>query len=620
MTAHLAECRLCQARLGELDDSKRGPLASAEASGASFWAHGPGANGGGPQPDKGHFFEMLSQLGKRCGLDLPSSCRTSLDDPPPAQPPNEEPSPQAIPPQLGQYQLLEVIGEGGMGIVYRAQHLVMKRERALKLLHPDRVANAPDLARFYREIEAVARLEHPNIVVGHDAQEAQGHHFLVMEFVRGLNLSRLLARLGRLPIADACELMRQAAVGLDYAHAHELVHRDVKPSNLLLSDRGVVKILDLGLASHRAEDRADERDVVLGTVDYIAPEQWQSAEGVDRRADVYSLGCTLYQLLVGKPPFGDLPESHRVKAEAHCRQSPPSARAERSDVPAALEALLERMLAKRPQDRPDSAAEVAKALARFTAGSDLVGLLERAGHEVDTEKIPRGKLSTLFSRRKPGQSVSRRVALAMLLLPVASLGLMGVRLIPWWSPLKLLPKDLAATQLISPQEGNRFTLSGANGFTLAAQADPAMLPLGTLQGVYRLSTTLFLSKGTERAGLFVDYGKAAGDRADRAAQAIVFVRGQNDLYTLQWQRLEFVGAGPPHEEPEPPLGSVQVTSGERIYLEVECGPEGIRAVWCNARRLPKFFRTMEFLPDGVAGAIVSGGEAEFGPVNYSLRR
>ncbi len=615
MTAHLGECRLCQARLGELDDSKRDPLASA-ASSSPLW---PRSSDAGLEPDKSHFLAMLSQLGKKCGLDLPVSWRNSLDEPPP-DPPASTPAFQPVPQQLGQYQLLEVIGEGGMGIVYRVRHVVMKRERALKLLHPSRVASAPDLARFYREIEAVARLEHPHIVVGHDAQEAQGHHFLVMEFVSGLNLSRLLGALGKLPIADACELVRQAAVGLEYAHAHGLVHRDIKPSNLLLSDRGVVKILDLGLASQRTDDRADERDVVLGTADYIAPEQWISADRVDRRADVYSLGCTLYQLLVGRPPFGDLPESYRVKAEAHCQRAPAAARSQRSEIPAALEQLLERMLAKRPEDRPASAAEVATALARFAAGSDPIDLLKRAGHPVDdTVRIPRGQLSTLLNFKSARPRVSRRSALAALALLLTG-GASVLWLIPRWRPAQPLPAEPKAAHWSRGHEGESLTLTDHGGYRVAAGEHPGLVLLGTLEkSVYRLSTEIKLEQPVARAGLYFDLARSLDADSSTTAQALVFVRGDNDKYFLQWQRIPFRGSEALPVHALTPVGSFHPGLTQR--LEVEFGPEGVRAVRCNGQLMPKeAFPAFELRNSGEVGLIAIDGVAQFGPTFLRFKR
>jgi hypothetical protein len=200
-----------------------------------------------------------------------------------------------------------------------------------------------------------------------------------MDFVEGLDLARVLERHGRLSVPDACEAVRQAALGLQHAFERGLVHRDVKPSNLLLASGGRVQVLDLGLARSFAEAAADTmtaRDMVLGTPDYLAPEQWEHAHAADHRADIYSLGCTLYHLLAGRPPFaGERYHFLPQKMRAHL-ETPPAPIAEvRPEVPAGLAAVLDRMLAKGPAQRFQSHAEVAEALRPFTAGSDLAAVV-----------------------------------------------------------------------------------------------------------------------------------------------------------------------------------------------------------------------------------------------------
>ena len=212
---------------------------------------------------------------------------------------------------LGQYEILDLLGEGGMGQVFKARHRRLDRIDALKRIHPNRL-EAPDaLRRFLREAKAAARLAHPNIVTIYDSGEVDGVHFLAMEYVPGVDLSATVKKQGPLPIGEACEYIRQAALGLQHAHSRGLVHRDVKPHNLLLTaDRAQVKILDMGLARlHTAEDEKESASeltrpgVFMGTPDYMAPEQAIDSHTVDIRADVYSLGCTLYYLLAGRPPF-----------------------------------------------------------------------------------------------------------------------------------------------------------------------------------------------------------------------------------------------------------------------------------------------------------------------------
>jgi serine/threonine protein kinase len=287
---------------------------------------------------------------------------------------------EPLPKHLGQYEVLEKIGQGGMGTVYKALHIRLKRLVAMKMLSAARLADPPAVARFQREVEAVGRLSHPNIVQALDANEINGQHFLVTEFVDGVNLSQLIRSVGPLPIADACEVIRQAAMGLQHAHDHGLVHRDVKPSNLMLTTGGIVKVLDLGLARLRPETPVEgdmtARGQILGSPDYMAPEQGLDSRGVDARADVYSLGCTLYFLLVRRPPFAD--RQHRTftqKVLAHSQEPVAPIRELRPDVPAEVAELLGRMLAKNAAARCSTAADVAAALGRFTAGSDLVALL-----------------------------------------------------------------------------------------------------------------------------------------------------------------------------------------------------------------------------------------------------
>jgi eukaryotic-like serine/threonine-protein kinase len=287
------------------------------------------------------------------------------------------------PDQVGQYALLELLGEGGMGTVYKARHTLLDRIVALKLLSAGRLADPQSVARFLREIKAVGKLNHPNLVRGADAGQAEGRHFLVMDFLHGLDLARLVQRLGPLPIADACELVRQAALGLQHAHEHGLVHRDIKPSNLMLTPECQLKVLDLGLA-RLIGDLPHGKEITdtgqyMGTADYMAPEQGLDDHAVDIRADIYSLGCTLYKLLTGRAPFvGPEYDSTFKKIQAHAHVPVPPVRDLRPDVPEALAVILDKMLSKRPAQRHATPAETAAALQQFAGGCDLSSLLARA--------------------------------------------------------------------------------------------------------------------------------------------------------------------------------------------------------------------------------------------------
>ena len=204
--------------------------------------------------------------------------------------------------QLGEYRLVEKLGEGGMGVVYKAVHTELDRVVAVKVLPAGRLGDDESMARFHREIKAIGRLDHPHIVRAFDARRIGETHFLVMEFVEGPDWEHLVRRRGPLRVADVCELGRQAALGLQHAHEHGLIHRDIKPSNLMLTREGQVKILDLGLARIQGGAVSQALTIsgqIMGTPDYIAPEQSCDSHNVDIRADLYSLGCTLYKLLAG---------------------------------------------------------------------------------------------------------------------------------------------------------------------------------------------------------------------------------------------------------------------------------------------------------------------------------
>jgi formylglycine-generating enzyme required for sulfatase activity/tRNA A-37 threonylcarbamoyl transferase component Bud32 len=268
---------------------------------------------------------------------------------------------------LGNYVLVEHLGAGGMGRVFKARHRKMGRLVALKVLAPDLLRSAAARARFQREVEALARLASPHVVAAFDAGEADGHDFLVMEYAEGTDLADLVKAEGPLPVDRALRCVLQAARGLEHAHAAGVVHRDVKPANLLLGPGDVVKVLDLGLARVRQGDDTTDGNltgsaVVMGTAAYVAPEQALDTHRADGRADVYSLGCCLYYLLTGRPPF-----EGRTTMEvllAHRELPFPSVRAVRPDCPPVVDALLRRFAAKRPDDRPATMTAAARELER----------------------------------------------------------------------------------------------------------------------------------------------------------------------------------------------------------------------------------------------------------------
>ena len=273
---------------------------------------------------------------------------------------------------LGAYKIIRKLGQGGMGMVFLAEHQRMKRLVALKVLPPQLTRQPAAIQRFQREVHALARLSHPNIVTAFDADEARGLHLLVMEYVDGTDLSVLVKKQGPLPVDRAIDFIIQAARGLEYAHKRGMVHRDIKPSNILVDTEGHVKILDLGLA--RFGDTADVEGqeltgsgMLLGTADYMAPEQAENTKGADARADIYSLGCTLYFLLTGRTLYtGDTVLSRLL---AHTKQPIPSLRATVPTVSPELDAVYQRAVAKTPDERYQSVTEFLAAISRVPGDS-----------------------------------------------------------------------------------------------------------------------------------------------------------------------------------------------------------------------------------------------------------
>jgi len=279
---------------------------------------------------------------------------------------------------LGQYRILDLLGQGGMGRVFKAEHLTMGRTVALKVLAPRHTKTAKARELFMREVRAAAKLMHPNIVTAHDANEIDGRHYLVMEYIDGPNLNQLVRERGPLPVGLACDIVRQVASGLQYAYEQGMVHRDIKPPNVLLQRSGtalssgyLVKIVDFGLAllvdaseGENGEGESGEGDgmlptaknVVVGTPDYLSPEQARNLRTVDVRSDLYSLGCTFYFLLTGQVPFpGGTPLEKLIR---QTREEPAAVEQLRPDIPQEVASIVRCLMAKEPSHRYQSPAEL----------------------------------------------------------------------------------------------------------------------------------------------------------------------------------------------------------------------------------------------------------------------
>lgn len=340
--SHLNECGECRQRVAELsDDTFLGRLRDAHAQPDS------------PAPVGPPFAVMSMTEGSQTSIKPPAA--------------NSLPSGLA---ELRDYEILGELGRGGMGVVYLAQNKLMGRNEVLKVVSRDLMDRRGVLDRFLREIRHAAQLHHPNIVTAYAAIRAGESIVFAMEYVEGYDLAHLAKANGPLAVATACNFIYQAARGLEYAHQKGMVHRDVKPSNLVLTragDKPVVKVLDFGLAKATREGHADtsltQEGQMLGTPDYIAPEQSLDAQKADIRADIYSLGCTLYYLLTGGPPFRGTSMYEILKAHQSVEAKPLNL--VRPEVPRELGSIVGKMMAKEPERRYQSLGEVVQVLRPF---------------------------------------------------------------------------------------------------------------------------------------------------------------------------------------------------------------------------------------------------------------
>jgi tRNA A-37 threonylcarbamoyl transferase component Bud32 len=369
---------------------------------------------------------------------------------------------------LGSYVLLARLGAGGMGQVFKARNWKLGRVVALKLIRKERLANEAAVRRFQREIRAAAQLTHPNIVHAYDADEVNGTHFFVMEYVMGRDLAQVLKAQGPLPLAAACDYVRQAALGLQHAHERGLVHRDIKPHNLLLTERGEVKILDMGLAQldasaadEGASSTLTEEGLVMGTLDYIAPEQVADAHTVDSRADLYSLGCTFYHLLTGSVPFPACPPVEKLYK--HRYEEPAPVERRRAEVPPAMAAVVRKLMAKLPSDRYQTPAELAAVLTPWSSAVGGVSAPHDPSRALPADTAPTGSgnpvgetAPTGFTGLGPGQTGAgpgalvrgrqRRERQRLLLLTGAGVALVLVGLVTLSYRLVMAGPRAAGTQ------------------------------------------------------------------------------------------------------------------------------------------------------------------------------
>jgi formylglycine-generating enzyme required for sulfatase activity/tRNA A-37 threonylcarbamoyl transferase component Bud32 len=446
---------------------------------------------------------------------------------------------------LGQYILLERLGEGGMGQVFKARHRLMNRTVALKLIRNEVITHPQAVRRFRQEIEAAAKLSHPNIVLAHDANEVDGKHFLTMEYVEGTDLAKLIKQQGPLPVEQACDFIRQAALGLQHAHERGLVHRDIKPSNLLLvkaqgaQPARVVKLLDMGLARLRADDDTDsaptheltKAGTLVGTADYMAPEQAVDSHSADIRADIYSLGCTLYYLLTAQPPFPH--GTVMQKLFFHNQEEPQPLETVRVDLPDGLAAVVRRMMAKQPADRYQTPGAVAEALAPFVQAaaasplpsieSDAIQQFPSIPQAMPVQHFPGSSLhvgpavSALNVQHPPGGRRSKWFVVGAVMATVV---LAGVALAV--VTLRGTPPVPATTAAVSTSQTNtigmKLVLIPPGKFLMGSPATEKLRnPTESPQHEVTISKPFYMGAYEVTVGQFRQFVKATGYKTDAEA-------------------------------------------------------------------------------------------------------
>ena len=360
---------------------------------------------------------------------------------------------------IGDYELIDNVGRGGMGQVFRARHRRLEKEFAVKVLSGRRMQSFEAVSRFQREMKIVGQLDHPAIVQATDAGCTEETYYLTMEFVPGLNLSKILRSVSSLSVADACEMVRQAAEGIHYAHQQLVIHRDIKPSNLMLTPKGQIKILDLGLATlnnmNHAVDELTTVGQMMGTLDYMAPEQCEESR-VDHRCDIYSLAATLYKLLTGRAPYSaDDRHSPLQKLRAIAVEEFVPVTEHCSDLPSGLVELIHRCLSKDPSERIQTAEELQQALAPFCEDSNLPALLESANEFIDREKELEQPLVGLESKHEHQVQKEQKTSKSQ---NVAGNSSGWARWVVWMAAMAMLPLIWFGIQIIINWENGQLII------------------------------------------------------------------------------------------------------------------------------------------------------------------
>lgn len=355
---------------------------------------------------------------------------------------------------IAQYRILEQIGRGGMGVVFKAVHVPLQKTVAIKLLFG--VLDSVDTtARFTHESVALGKMNHPNVVTAFDAGISANGPYLVTEFVDGTSLTDIVKKRGPLSVASAAQVGLEVVQGLQHIHSHNLVHRDIKPSNLMLTSSGQVKILDLGIALlHNNSEHLTGTGQILGTYDFMAPEQWLNSHDVDYRADIYGLACTLYYLLAGRAPFAGHAHAADDRMASHLSKPFPSLQGIRSDVPAELDQLIQAMAEKDPKRRTTDLAKIKTMLSAWAVNADLLAECQSEPSEASQNRVADASPVALLSQAEPPAKTQRRlraVAIGLLAVLTASIAYVVYVNVP---PKQVGGANGALNTLLAPLPGD----------------------------------------------------------------------------------------------------------------------------------------------------------------------
>ena len=411
----------------------------------------------------------------------------------------DDSGPLRIDQQLGDYVVKALIGSGGMGAVYRAEHGLMGRQVAIKVLSGRTAQDSNSRRRFLREVRALAKLSHSNIISAFDARIDGELLYLVTEWVHGENLAQRVSRTGPFDCREALKLVLQAARGLHYAHAQGVIHRDVKPSNLLLDQHGIVKVLDLGLSRLLLDNDESTPEALtqsmhlLGTVAYMSPEQARSPLDSDQRSDIYSLGCTLFFLLTGKAPFSG--ETNVDVLFSHARDPIPNLRESCNSANSHTEKLVQLMLAKEPSDRPANMLEVAQEIERILAHDDFSFAPKRS------------RVSKQRAEHSSASNWSLRTVLTTISIVIAVVALSWIGINMKWANFGFQP--------LRPNANDGFHLNGVSDFGQILDFDvpvpnSALIEAAFTAGPGAGPANLVTWTGDRIFGLFIDQNNCWG--------------------------------------------------------------------------------------------------------------